>query len=110
MKETRPQARPVLKDLVKEPPKQTVSPFGVPLKPENVKEARKRENPTVAEKKYDPPEKNVNEKISSGKFSTRYEDKEEAIFNTFELDQQDLEKAVIWSEILAKPKALQKRP
>ncbi len=36
-------------------------------------------------------------------------DKEETIMNDFKVNQQELQKAVIWSEILSKPKALQKR-
>ncbi|MBD7964454.1 hypothetical protein [Fictibacillus norfolkensis] len=96
-----------------ETPKQTVSPFGLPAEPRanEVKEAEKAigiGTAKMAEKVY---ERRTNQRQvkQAEKVSNRYQDKEDKIMNDFKVDQQELQKAVIWSEILSKPKALQKR-
>ncbi|MET3727750.1 ATPase subunit of ABC transporter with duplicated ATPase domains [Fictibacillus halophilus] len=95
-----------------EAPKQTVSPFGLPAEP-RVKEVKKSieiEKDKINQKVYKQPSytREVN-KARAEKVSNRYQDKEDTIMNDFKVNQQELQKAVIWSEILSKPKALQKR-
>ncbi|MBH0158501.1 hypothetical protein IHV10_19145 [Fictibacillus sp. 5RED26] len=97
----------------RENPKQTVSPFGLPAEP-TANELKKAEKAIeigtakMADKVY---ERRTNQRQvkQAEKVSNRYQDKEDKIMNDFKVDQQELQKAVIWSEILSKPKALQKR-
>lgn len=91
-----------------EEPKQQASPFGVPR--EAVSETE-REVSSSPEKKHDRKEaiSKRYEDLKHKSKSNRYQDKEEAILGSFKADQKELQKAVIWSEILSKPKALQKR-
>ncbi|OOE13659.1 hypothetical protein [Fictibacillus arsenicus] len=92
-----------------ERPKEQASPFGVPR--ETVSELE-REIAISPEKKPGRKEaisKRYEEIKQSSNGSNRYQDKEEAILGSFKADQKELQKAVIWSEILSKPKALQKR-
>ncbi|MBN3556188.1 hypothetical protein JYA63_18080 [Fictibacillus nanhaiensis] len=109
MKETK---RPEPNRQRTEAPKQTVSPFGLPAEPrvKKVKEAIETQKDTVDQKVFhqSASKREVN-KARSEKVSNRYQDKEDKIMNDFKVDQQELQKAIIWSEILSKPKALQKR-
>lgn len=92
----------------KEQPKQQASPFGVPSEPVS---QREREIAISPEKKPDRKEaiSKRYEELKHKSNSNRYQDKEEAILGSFKADQKELQKAVIWSEIFSKPKALQKR-
>lgn len=91
-----------------ERPKEQASPFGVPR--ETVSQTE-REITISPEKKPDRKEaiSKRYEDLKNKSNSNRYQDKEEAILGSFKTDQKELQKAVIWSEILSKPKALQKR-
>lgn len=91
-----------------EHPKQQASPFGPPreadLQPERkimTSTERRADRKEAIEKHY--------EDLKQKNASNRYQDKEEAILGSFQADQKELQKAVVWSEILSKPKALQKR-
>lgn len=94
-------------------PRQTVSPFGMPADPrvKEVKEAIDIQKEKIDQKVYAQPSytRELN-KARTEKVSNRYQDKENQIMNDFKVDQKELQKAIIWSEILSKPKALQKRP
>ncbi|MED1863411.1 hypothetical protein P4V41_08085 [Fictibacillus nanhaiensis] len=94
----------------REAPKQTVSPFGLPAEPrvKKAKEAIERGTAKMAEKVYEQPTYKRQVKQAE-KVSNRYQDKEDKMMNDFKVDQHELQKAVIWSEILSKPRALQKR-
>ncbi|MCM3716870.1 hypothetical protein [Fictibacillus phosphorivorans] len=88
-------------------PKQQASPFGVPNAPVDqskraitITPEKKRDSKEAISKRY--------EDLKRKNDSPRYQDKEEAILGTFKADQRELQRAVIWSEILSKPKALQK--
>ncbi|ANC77918.1 hypothetical protein ABE65_014395 [Fictibacillus phosphorivorans] len=94
-----------------EAPKQTVSPFGVPTEPQKIKEVKEAidiQKSKIDQKVYEQSSRDV-KKARTEKASNRYQDKEDKIMNDFKVDQQELQKAIIWSEILSKPKALQKR-
>ncbi|MQR95528.1 hypothetical protein [Fictibacillus phosphorivorans] len=94
-----------------EAPKQTVSPFGVPTEPAKIKEVKEAidiQKSKIDQKVYEQSSRDV-KKARTEKASNRYQDKEDKIMNDFKVDQQELQKAIIWSEILSKPKALQKR-
>ncbi|MBH0168663.1 hypothetical protein [Fictibacillus sp. 18YEL24] len=95
-----------------EAPRPTVSPFGLPAEPrvKEVKEAIDIQKEKINHKVYEQPSytREVN-KARTEKVSNRYQDKEDQIMNDFKIDQKELQKAIIWSEILSKPKALQKR-
>ncbi|WNB93482.1 hypothetical protein [Bacillus sp. NEB1478] len=90
-----------------EKPKQTVSPFGSQAgldrhSPEpitNQKETNEKKNNIYS--RYNEKQENISR--------NRYHDKERDILSSLSVDQSELKKAVIWSEILSKPKALQKR-
>lgn len=108
LKETQNTSRPVPSKRVTEQPKQTVSPFGIPtqLEPKEIVENKAAE---IVGKKYERPKSNRQINADNNNRSNRYQDKEEEILSGFKVDQQELQKAIIWSEILSKPKALQKR-
>ncbi len=108
MKETQNTSRPVPSKRVTEQPKQTVSPFGIPSQLEH-KEAAEDKVTEVVGKKYERPKSKRQINTDNNNRSNRYQDKEEEILSSFKVDQQELQKAIIWSEILSKPKALQKR-
>ncbi|WP_144698985.1 hypothetical protein [Fictibacillus phosphorivorans] len=95
-----------------EAPRPTVSPFGLPAEPrvKEVKEAIDIQKEKINQKVYEQPSytRELN-KARTEKVSNRYQDKEDQIMNDFKIDQKELQKAIIWSEILSKPKALQKR-
>ncbi|MDM5315843.1 hypothetical protein QUF49_07525 [Fictibacillus sp. b24] len=108
MKETQNTSRPVPDRRAAEQPKQTVSPFGSPAQVEH-QEIAESKAAEVGGKKY---ERQTPKRQKSADFnnrSNRYQDKEEEILSSFKVDQQELQKAIIWSEILSKPKAMQKR-
>lgn len=107
MKETQNTTRPVPSKRVAEHPKQTVSPFGSPIQLEH-KEIAESKAAEVVGKEYER-QAAKRQVIADSNRSNRYQDKEEEILSGFKVDQQELQKAVIWSEILSKPKALQKR-
>lgn len=109
LKETKNTAKPIPERRVNNQPKQTVSPFGMPSAPPEAKEAIDNAAPILSEKKYERSGNVRNERIANEKALYRYQDKEEAILSTFKVDQKELQKAIIWSEILSKPKALQRR-
>lgn len=91
-----------------EQPKEQTSPFGVPREAVShlereitISPEKKPDRKEAISKRYDDLKHKSN--------TNRYQDKEEAILGSFKADQKELQKAVIWSEILSKPKALQKR-
>jgi hypothetical protein len=92
-------------------PKQTVSPFGTTAKNEHepLKEGHSRESYQRKETKPVIDSKSYSVYGEKARESVRYQDKEDAILDTITVDQKELQNAVIWSEILAKPKALQRR-
>jgi hypothetical protein len=108
MNDTKNTKKPSSSKQLNEHPKQNASPFGVPREPAN---QPKREMTISVEKRTDRKE-TMNKRYEDLKQkspSNRYQDKEEAILSNFKVDHEELQKAVIWSEILSKPKALQKR-
>jgi hypothetical protein len=108
MIETKNTNRPVQTKRVSKQPKQTVSPFGVPVETGNLSDTK---SIITTEKKQDQRTETINRRYENMKqknASHRYQDKEEAIMGSFKADQKELQKAVIWSEILAKPKSLQR--
>ncbi|WP_226535212.1 hypothetical protein [Fictibacillus halophilus] len=108
LNDTKNTNRPAPVKRTNEQPKQQASPFGVPS--ESVSQPE-REVAISPEKKPDRKEaiSKRYEDLKHKNNSNRYQDKEEAILGSFKADQKELQKAVIWSEILSKPKALQKR-
>jgi hypothetical protein len=89
-------------------PKQNVSPFGKPV------ETNRNSVQTVQKQNREPLKNNDRysrrlENKEKDSMRNRYQDKEELIMNTLKVEQSELKKAIIWSEILSKPKALQKR-
>lgn len=107
MNESKNTNRPVQTKRVSEQPKQTVSPFGVPAETRNLSDTKS----IITTEKQDQRTETINKRYENMKqknASHRYQDKEEAIMGSFKVDQKELQKAVIWSEILAKPKALQR--
>ncbi|MCM3730750.1 hypothetical protein M3196_03620 [Fictibacillus nanhaiensis] len=108
MIETKNTNRPVQTKRVSKQPKQTISPFGVPAaETGNLSDTKS----IITTEKQDQRTETINRRYENMKqknASHRYQDKEEAIMGSFKADQKELQKAVIWSEILAKPKALQR--
>ncbi|WP_137788839.1 hypothetical protein [Bacillus sp. E(2018)] len=95
-----------------EAPKQTVSPFGLPTepRPKEVKEAIEIHKEKMNQKWNEQPSyTRESNKARTEKVTNRYQDKEDQIMNDFKVNQKELQKAIIWSEVLSKPKALQKR-
>jgi hypothetical protein len=108
LNDTKNANRPAPAKRTNEQPKQKASPFGVPREAVSQPE---REITISPEKRPDRKEAITKryEDLKHKSNSNRYQDKEEAILGSFKADQKELQKAVIWSEILSKPKALQKR-
>jgi hypothetical protein len=108
MNETKNTDRHSSEKQMTEKPKQTVSPFGVPAEGKNdipsvssISVERRHEKARKMNDRY--------EKLKQEKTSNRYQDKEDVIIDNIKINKEELTKAVIWSEILSKPKALQKR-
>jgi hypothetical protein len=101
-KRTKPRKR------VDEKPKQTASPFGTPVKSEvyDIDDSydRSRKKPQEDAKRN-----HLSRQKTTERNAVRYQDKEDEIVHAIRADQKELQKAIIWSEVLAKPKAMQKR-
>jgi dolichyl-phosphate-mannose--protein O-mannosyl transferase len=107
MNESKNTNRPVQTKRASKQPKQTISPFGVPAETGNLSDTKS----IITTEMQDQRTETINRRYENMKqknASHRYQDKEEAIMGSFKADQKELQKAVIWSEILAKPKALQR--
>ncbi|MDR7072794.1 hypothetical protein [Fictibacillus barbaricus] len=108
MNETKAGHRPEPSKKRMERPKQQVSPF-VSQAETGSHSARAQSNQKEMSLKASDSHSLHLEKKEEKSARSRYQDKEKEIVSSLIVNQSELKKAVIWSEILSKPKALQKR-
>ncbi|MBY6035439.1 hypothetical protein KUV80_02160 [Fictibacillus nanhaiensis] len=105
MNDTKETNRPAPVKRANEQPQKTVSPFGVPAQ----RKAAPVGESILSASESTGSEDRINQRLEMAKKANRYKDKENIILQSFKVNQEELQKAVIWSEILSKPKALRNR-
>jgi hypothetical protein len=97
---------------VKKKPVQTSSSFGRPNSIERNNEQmieRKDAAKSDVKDRYKYRKQFGIENNSKDTGSHRYQDREDEIMTSYTFNQKELQKGIVWSEILSKPKALQNR-